>query len=151
MFCSQASVTELPAESWQAVKVSPLKQAHGQDTKTEYRPVYVLLMCVVLENHFKESPTQLILKQKIWTSEVAQQAITQKFVSNKMDLILGCGGARGWEKKPGSQSECWFSSSLKKSPTSFRRQIMSLCPLFLFSPWIIFSPTDNWIRCLWQL
>lgn len=92
--CSQASVTELLAESLQAVKGSPLEQAHGQDTKTEYGPVYVLLVCVVSENHFKEPPTQLILKQKIRTSEVDGQAITQKFVSNKLDLVLGCGGER---------------------------------------------------------
>lgn len=65
----------------------------------------MLSSCVLFQFQLKESPTQLILKQKIATSEVDQQAVTQKFVTNTMDLVLGCGGGRSWEKKPGSQLE----------------------------------------------
>lgn len=60
--------------------------------------------CVLFQFQLKDSPIQLILKQKIPTSEVDQQAVIQKFVTNAMDLILGCGGEKSWEKKPGSQS-----------------------------------------------
>lgn len=65
----------------------------------------MLSSCVLFQFQLKESPTQLILKQKIATSEVDQQAVTQKFVTNTMDLVLGYGGGRSWEKKPGSQLE----------------------------------------------
>lgn len=60
---------------------------------------------VLFQFQLKESPIQLILKQKIPTSEVDQQAVTQKYVTSTMDLMLGCGRGRSWENKPGSEFE----------------------------------------------
>lgn len=60
---------------------------------------------VLFQFQLKESPIQLILKQKIPTSEVDQQAVTQKSVTSTMDLMLGCGRGRSWENKPGSEFE----------------------------------------------
>lgn len=75
-----------------------------QDNKIEWRPVCVLLMCAVSVPAQRISYTDNF-KRKIPTSEVDQHAVTQKSVTFTMDVILGCGGRRSWEKKPGSQSE----------------------------------------------
>lgn len=75
-----------------------------QDNKIKHRPVYILLMCAVSVSAQRICNTANF-KTKIPTSEVDQQAVTQKSVTSTMDLMLGCGEGRSWENKPGSQFE----------------------------------------------
>lgn len=94
-------------------------------SKAMARNVGQLMFSSCVPFQHQQSPTQLISNQTPPTSGVGQQAVTQKFVTNTMDLTLGCGTGRSWEKKAGSQFKWWLVSFFIKSPASLRRQIIS--------------------------